>query len=334
MPTVGYHPAGLAPANDGPLTKQNARPKGPHMDSLATRIQNNVAEVLIGKRHAISLAVTSLLAGGHLLIEDRPGVGKTLLARALAKSLDLPFQRIQCTSDLLPSDILGGQVYHPKTGELTFRPGPVFTSVIVADELNRTPPRTQSALLECMQEGRVSIDRTSHELPDPFFVVATQNPLNFSGTYPLPESQLDRFIMRISLGYPDSEDELEIVAREDGHRSIDKIKPVATVDELRAARGQVDSVTVDRELIQHMVDIAHRTRTSGDVLLGVSARGSQALHRACRARAVCLGREFVIPEDIRVLTRPVYAHRIRTRGGEGACEAILSEVFDSATLPA
>lgn len=304
------------------------------MESLATRIQDNVGQVLIGKRHAISLAVTSLLAGGHLLIEDRPGVGKTLLARSLARSLDLPFQRVQCTADLLPSDILGGQVYHPKTGELTFHQGPVFTSVLVADELNRTPPRTQSALLECMQEGRVSIDRTSHQLPDPFFVVATQNPLNFSGTYPLPESQLDRFIMRISLGYPDAEDELEIVAREDGHRTVDSIQPIATVDELNAARALIDQVTVERELIQHMVDLAHRTRTSGDVILGVSARGTQAMHRACRARAVCQGRDFVTPEDIRVLTRPVYAHRMRTRGGDSACEAILAEIFDSTNLPA
>ena len=303
------------------------------MDSLATRIQNNIGEVLIGKRHAISLAVTSLLAGGHLLIEDRPGVGKTLLARALARSLGLPFQRIQCTADLLPSDILGGQVYHPKTGELTFRQGPVFTNVIVVDELNRTPPRTQSALLECMQEGRVTVDRVSHELPDPFFVVATQNPLNFSGTYPLPESQLDRFLLRINLGYPEAEDELEIVAQEDGHRGVEGIHAVASIDELKVARSLVDKVSVDRELIQHMVDIAHRTRTSGDVILGVSARGSQALHRACRARAVSQNRDFVIPEDLRVLTRPVYAHRMRTRGGDSAAEAILSEVFDNATLP-
>ena len=303
------------------------------MDTLATRITDNVGQVLIGKRSAISLAVTSLLAGGHLLIEDRPGVGKTLLARSLARSLDLPFQRVQCTADLLPSDILGGQVYHPKTGELTFRPGPVFTSILVADELNRTPPRTQSALLESMQEGRVSIDRTSHDLPQPFFVVATQNPLNFSGTYPLPESQLDRFIMRISLGYPDAEDELKIVAREDGHRSVDNIHPIATAEDLAAARALVDHVTVDRDLIQHMVDIAHRTRTSGDVILGVSARGSQALHRACRARAVYHGRDFVTPEDMRVLIRPVYAHRMRTRGGENAAEAIFNEILDGAALP-
>lgn len=304
------------------------------MDSFAKKLQDNVGEVLIGKHQAISMAVTTLLAGGHLLIEDRPGVGKTLLARALARSLDLPFQRVQCTADLLPSDILGGQIYQPKTGELSFRPGPIFTSVLVADELNRTPPRTQSALLECMQERRVSIDRQSHNLPDPFFVVATQNPLNFSGTYPLPESQLDRFLMRINLGYPEADDEVEIVTREDGHRTLDRIDAVASFEELDAARGRVDQVTVDRELVQHMVDLAHRTRTSGDVILGVSSRGTQALHRACRARAVCQGRDFVVPEDIRILTRPVFVHRMRTRGGESASDAIISEIFDSATLPA
>jgi MoxR-like ATPase len=303
------------------------------MESFAASIQDNIAKVLIGKRHAIEMAVTTLMAGGHLLVEDRPGVGKTLLARALARSLDLPFQRVQCTADLLPADILGGQVYHPGTGELTFRPGPVFTSILVADELNRTPPRTQSALLECMQEGRVSIDRISHQLPDPFFVVATQNPLNFAGTYPLPESQLDRFLMRIRLGYPDLEDEIEIVSREDGHRDIEDLRPVAAIDDLRAARAAVEAVTVDRELVQHIVELAHRTRTSGDVILGVSARGTQALHRACRARAVCHGRDYVIPDDIRILTKPVYTHRMRTRGGDSAAEAIVSEIFDGAILP-
>jgi MoxR-like ATPase len=303
------------------------------MDSFAQKILDNVSGVLIGKRTAIAMAVTTLLARGHLLIEDRPGVGKTLLAKALARSLDLPFQRVQCTADMLPADVIGGQVYHPQTGDLSFRPGPVFTSVLVADELNRTPPRTQSALLECMQERRVTVDRESHELADPFFVVATQNPLNYSGTYPLPESQLDRFLMRISLGYPETEDEVEIVSREDGHRDLEKLEPVATVDELKRAQAAVEDVRVDRELITHMVDLAHRTRTSGDVILGVSARGTQALHRACRARAVVQGRDYVIPEDIRILTHPVFLHRMRTRGGDSAAEAIVSEIFDTTALP-
>ncbi|MCB9868869.1 MAG: MoxR family ATPase [Planctomycetes bacterium] len=304
------------------------------MDSLASAIQNNVSQVLIGKRHAVGMAVTTLLAGGHLLIEDRPGVGKTLLARALARSLDLPFQRVQCTADLLPTDILGGQVYHPQSGELTFRPGPVFTSVLVADELNRTPPRTQSALLECMQERRVTIERTSYPLPEPFFVVATQNPLNYAGTYPLPESQLDRFLMRINLGYPEADDEIEIIAGEDGHRNLDALAPVATVDQLRAAQAEIQGVRMERDLIAHIVDLAHRTRTSGDVTLGVSARGTQALHRACRARAVLHGRDYVTPEDIRVLVKPVFLHRMRTRGGTSSTEAVFNEILENSALPA
>jgi MoxR-like ATPase len=303
------------------------------MESFAKKILDNVGRVLIGKRTAIGMAVTTLLARGHLLIEDRPGVGKTLLAKALARSLDLPFQRIQCTADMLPADIIGGQVYHPQTGDLTFRPGPVFTSILVADELNRTPPRTQSALLECMQERLVTVDRVTHELTDPFFVVATQNPLNYAGTYPLPESQLDRFLMRIRLGYPDAADEVEIVSREDGHRDLDKLQPVASLDDLKTAQAAVEEVRVDRELIAHMVDLAHRTRTSGDVILGVSARGTQALHRACRARAVLMGRDYVIPDDIRILTRPVFLHRMRTRGGDSAADAVVSEIFDAAALP-
>jgi len=303
------------------------------MDSFATKIIDNIGHLIIGKRPAVAMAVTTLLARGHLLIEDRPGVGKTLLAKALARSLDLPFQRVQCTADMLPADILGGQVYHPQTGDLTFRPGPAFTSVLVADELNRTPPRTQSALLECMQERMVTVDRTSHDLPDPFFVIATQNPLNFTGTYPLPESQLDRFLMRISLGYPETEDEVEIVLREDGHRRLDKIDAVADLKELKEAQAMVDDVRVERGLITHMVDLAHRTRSSGDVILGVSSRGTQALHRACRARAVCQDRDYVTPEDIRVLTRPVFVHRMRTRGGDNASEAVVSEIFDAVALP-
>jgi MoxR-like ATPase len=303
------------------------------MDSFAKKILDNVGRVLIGKRTAIGMAVTTLLARGHLLIEDQPGVGKTLLAKALARSIDLPFQRVQCTADMLPADIIGGQVYHPQTGDLTFRPGPVFTSILVADELNRTPPRTQSALLECMQERLVTVDRVTHELTDPFFVVATQNPLNYAGTYPLPESQLDRFLMRVRLGYPDAADEVEIVSREDGHRNLDKLQPVASLDDLKTAQAAVEEVRVDRELIVHMVDLAHRTRTSGDVILGISARGTQALHRACRARAVLMGRDYVIPDDIRILTRPVFLHRMRTRGGDNAADAVVSEIFDAAALP-
>lgn len=303
------------------------------MEGFAQRLKENVCRVLIGKEHTVELAITTLVAGGHLLIEDRPGVGKTLLAKALAHSLDVPFQRVQCTADMLPADILGAQVYHPNTGEIVFRPGPVFTNVLLADELNRTPPRTQSALLECMQERHVSMDRQVHDLPDPFFVVATQNPLQFAGTYPLPESQLDRFLMRVSLGYPDAQDEIAIVTAEDGHKQLLDLAPVATADDLHAAKAALQKVSVEGELVSYMVELAGRTRSSGDVTLGVSSRGTQALHRACRARAVCQGRDYVVPEDIRTLAKSVFAHRMRTRGGEAATEAVLGEIMDTTTMP-
>ena len=299
---------------------------------FASELLTRVGSVLLGKEPAIRHCLTALLAGGHLLIEDKPGVGKTLLARALARALDLPFQRIQCTADLLPTDVIGGQVYHPQTGDLSFRPGPVFTSVLLADELNRTPPRTQSALLECMAERHVTIDRLQHELPDPFFVIATQNPIAFAGTYPLPESQLDRFLMRIQLGYPETEREHEVVAREDGYRSLDSLEPLRDREALDAARNAVDRVTMQPELTKFIVSVAQETRTHGDVQLGVSTRGAQAMHRACRARAVCLGRDFVVPDDVLELLQPVFAHRLVVRSGADAT-AVLRQLAESVEAP-
>ena len=307
-------------------------PRPQRMSPLAQKLIDAVGQALRGKDEAIELAVVALFSGGHLLIEDHPGVGKTLLARSLAKALDLPFQRIQCTADLLPSDITGAQLYHPRTGELTFRPGPVFTSILLADELNRTPPRTQSALLECMAERRVTIDRESHTLPDPFFVIATQNPMTAAGTYPLPENQLDRFLLSMRLGYPSQEHEIDVVAAEDGHRIADELRHVATRDDLLAARAAVDRVRCDRELTAFMVQLAHRTRTMPDVVLGVSTRGAQALHRACRARAFVQGRDFVVPEDVRALFVPAWAHRMTGRSG-GDTEALLHEALAHTPLP-
>jgi MoxR-like ATPase len=302
------------------------------MSPLAQKLIDAVGQTLRGKDDAIELAVIALFAGGHVLIEDHPGVGKTLLARSLAKALDLPFQRIQCTADLLPSDITGAQVYHPRTGELTFRPGPVFTSILLADELNRTPPRTQSALLECMAERRVTIDRDSHTLPDPFFVIATQNPMTAAGTYPLPENQLDRFLLSMKLGYPSQEHEIDVVAAEDGHRLADELRPVATRDDLLAARRAIEAVRCERELVAFMVALAHRTRTMPDVVLGVSTRGAQALHRACRARAFVQGRDFVVPDDVRALLVPAWSHRMTGRSG-GDAEALLHEALAQTPLP-
>lgn len=300
---------------------------------LAERLTDNVARVLLGKKNAIQLATVALFAEGHLLIEDNPGVGKTLLARALAKSLDLPFQRVQCTADLLPADILGGHVYQPATGDVVFRPGPVFTSVLVADELNRTPPRTQSALLQCMQERKVTIDRTTHDLPDPFFVVATQNPQTVSGTYPLPESQLDRFALRIELGYLDAEQEALAVARADGFRALESLVAVANADEVRTARQQVRDVRVDAALVRYIVELAQRTRAHGDVRVGVSTRGAQALHRACQARALLFGRDYVSPDDVQALAVPAFAHRISGAPDASAAQAVILEILSSTPVP-
>lgn len=302
------------------------------MSPLAQQLVTAVGQSLRGKEETIELALVALLAGGHVLIEDQPGVGKTLLAKSLARALDLPFQRIQCTADLLPSDITGAQVYQPRTGELQFRPGPVFTSVLLADELNRTPPRTQSALLECMAERRVTVDRTTHALPDPFFVVATQNPMTAAGTYPLPENQLDRFLLCLRIGYLDFEHEIEVVAAEDGHRRADEQRPVASRDDLLRARGAIDAVRCARELVAFMVELAQRTRTASDAVQGVSTRGAQALHRACRARAFVHGRDFVVPDDVRALLVPTWAHRLTTRTG-AAADALLHEILAETPLP-
>ncbi len=300
---------------------------------FAAALCEGVGRALAGKPDVIELAAITLLSRGHLLIEDRPGVGKTLLARALARCLDLPFQRVQCTADLLPADIVGAQIYHQKTGEISFRQGPVFTSVLVADELNRTPPRTQSALLEAMQERSVSIDRVTHALPDPFFVVATQNPTTFAGTYPLPESQLDRFLMRVRIGYPGSDDEVDIVAREDGHEHIAALSPVGTAADLLAAQAQTRAVTVQRELAAYIVELASRTRKTAEIRVGVSTRAAQALHRACRARALVHDRDYAVPDDVRALMVPVFAHRMIARGGDTAAEALLGEILTAVESP-
>ncbi len=302
------------------------------MTNLAHRLIETVGKAVHGKDDAIELAVVTLLAGGHLLVEDLPGVGKTLLAKSLAQSLDLPFQRVQCTADLLPSDLIGAQIYHPRTGELTFRQGPVFTSVLMADELNRTPPRTQSALLECMAERRVTVDRESFELPDPFFVIATQNPLTAAGTYMLPDNQLDRFLLRVEIGHLDPEFEVEVVSREDGHRVADSIEPVAGAEDVLAARAAIDEVRCDPELVAFLVELANRTRTANDIAQGVSTRGAQALHRACRARAFVHDRDYVVPDDIRALLVPAWAHRLTPRAGAD-CEALLHEVLADTPLP-
>ncbi|MEO0477867.1 MAG: MoxR family ATPase [Planctomycetota bacterium] len=306
----------------------------PGTTDLGQRLLESIETVVLGKRDAIERTLTALIGGGHVLIEDVPGVGKTLLARALARSLGLPFQRLQCTADLLPADVLGAPVYDPATGSIELREGPVFTSVLIADELNRTPPRTQSALLECMAEGCVTIDGQTRNLPESFFVVATQNPTTSAGTYPLPDSQLDRFLVRVSLGYPALDDELIVVAREDGHRSLESLEPVASEQDLVVAREQVRGIRVQEDVLRYLVEFVRATRTHSEVEVGVSPRGAQALHRACRARAFLQNREYVLPDDIQELAVPVLGHRVGVDGGIDAASALIHELLQQTAAPA
>jgi MoxR-like ATPase len=274
------------------------------------RLQANLEQVIIGKPEAIRLTLTALLARGHLLIEDIPGVGKTTLARALARSLACPFQRIQFTSDLLPSDILGTAVFIQSRGEFEFRPGPVFTSILLADEINRTTPRTQSALLEAMNERQVTIEGRTYPLPRPFLVIATQNPLEHHGTFPLPDSQLDRFLISIQLGYPDRDHELEILRLRSFVPSLDHIQPVLSAEEVLAWQDQVDRVKVEASLLEYAQALSQATRGHPRLRLGVSPRGALALKQAAKAHALLAGRDYTIPDDFKRLALPVFAHRL------------------------
>jgi MoxR-like ATPase len=279
------------------------------------RLRDAVAGVLLGKPEGIQLALVALLADGHLLIEDVPGIGKTLLAKALARSLGCTFHRIQFTPDLLPSDLLGTSVYNQQSGQFVFQPGPLFAQVVLADEINRATPRTQSALLEAMSDRQVSLDGQTRPLGPPFFVVATQNPYEFEGTYPLPESQLDRFLIRVRLGYPDRKAEKLIL---DGHRDgepVDKLTAVLSGDEVAALQAEVRRVRVEDSLSDYLLDIVEATRDHADIQLGASTRAALGLYRASQALALIEGREFVVPDDVKRLARPVLAHRVLVRRG-------------------
>jgi MoxR-like ATPase len=303
------------------------------------RLRGNIASVLLGKPEAVQMALVSLLADGHLLIEDVPGIGKTLLAKALARSLDCKFHRIQFTPDLLPSDLLGTSIFHQGTGAFVFQPGPLFAQVVLADEINRATPRTQSALLEAMSDRQVSLDGQTRKLGPPFFVVATQNPYEFEGTYPLPESQLDRFLMRLRIGYPDRAAEKLILT---GHRSgepVDRLQPVLTAAEVTALQQEVRQVRVDDALGDYMLDLIKASREHPDVQLGASTRASLALYRAAQALAVVEGRDYVVPDDIKRLARPVLGHRIlprATRQGrtDDVVEEIIGDIINQTTVPA
>jgi len=305
---------------------------------IVQRIIANVESAVLGKHQTIKLSVVALLAGGHILLEDAPGLGKTSLARALARTLGCRFIRMQFTPDLLPSDILGSSVYRPVTGDFEFRPGPIFTNILLADEINRTTPRNQSALLEAMSEKQVSIEGTTHLLQQPFLVIATQNPYEFEGTYPLPENQLDRFMMCLTVGYPDRKAELEILQRHRSGQPVDSLSAVTNADEVLELQQQVQSVTVEQSLAEYMLELTDHTRRHKELTLGVSTRGALTLYRASQAVAFVGGRDYVIPDDVKEVAIPVLAHRVVCSGvlREGhrqRAAQILKSLLDSIAVP-
>jgi MoxR-like ATPase len=302
------------------------------------RLTQQLNTVVVGKPEPIRMALVALLSEGHVLIEDVPGVGKTLLAKAIAISIDTPFRRIQFTPDLLPSDILGSSIYSSATSEFLFKPGPIFSNVILADEINRTTPRTQSALLEAMSDGQVSIEGTTHILAKPFFVMATQNPFEFEGTYILPESQLDRFMLRIKMGYPARSEERRILTMHRTGSPVELLRPVVTADEILAMQQLVRQVRVDDSVADYLLEIVRATRESDDLRVGVSTRGALTLYRAAQGLAYISGRDFVVPDDIKSLVSPILAHRIVGKsflnaGEFGAAEAILRDIVDRIEVP-
>jgi MoxR-like ATPase len=301
------------------------------------RLGDNIAAVFLGKPEAVRLALVALLAEGHLLIEDVPGIGKTLLAKALARSLDCSFHRIQLTPDLLPGDLLGTSVYHQGSGQFVFHPGPVFAHVVLADEINRATPRTQSALLEAMSERQVSMDGQTRPLAAPFLVLATQNPYEFEGTYPLPESQLDRFLVRLRLGYPDREAERLILT---GHRQgepVDRLEPVLNAEEVIRLQEATRRVRVEDGIAEYLLDVVDATREHAEVTLGASTRASLGLYRAAQAYAVTDGRDYVVPDDVKSLAGAVLSHRLllrdAARQGTDAAEAVVAAIVGRLKVP-
>ncbi|MCX8038334.1 MAG: MoxR family ATPase [Candidatus Sumerlaeia bacterium] len=309
-------------------------------NATVARLEANIASVIKGKSESIRMIIIGLLARGHILIEDVPGVGKTTLAQLLARSISCSFRRIQFTSDLLPSDILGVSIYDRDKKEFQFKPGPIFANVVVADEINRTTPKTQSALLEAMNVAQVSIDGITHTLPQPFLVIATQNPIEFHGTFPLPRSQMDRFLMRIRLGYPSPEHEVVILKEQKALGRVPHVEPVLTADEVVTMQEAVTQVKVDDDLLDYITRAAQATRQSPKIELGVSTRGALALRQSAQARAYVHGRDYVIPDDIKDMISPVWAHRIQvaqtfegTGIGQHDDEVILQEVLSQVEVP-
>jgi MoxR-like ATPase len=296
------------------------------------RLTDNLAKVIVGKRDAIQLVLVALIAGGHTLLEDVPGVGKTLLAKSLARSIDGRFQRVQCTPDLLPTDITGTNIWNQGTGGFEFLPGPVFANVLLADEVNRATPRTQSALLEVMEEQQVTVDGVSRAVPSPFFVIATQNPVEHQGTFPLPEAQMDRFMLCLSLGYPNELDELQMLQRLQTGGGYDELQPCISLEEMEELRRLAALIKVETSLQQYILNLVRSTRHDEEITLGVSPRGTVALYRASQAIAFLEEREYAIPDDVKYLAPHVLSHRIIPAGGRRA-RAIIDRLLDSTPIP-
>ena len=299
-------------------------------------LKQNIEKVFVGKPDVVDIALVGLFANGHILIEDVPGVGKTTLARALARSIDCTFRRIQFTPDLLPSDILGVPIYNSSTSDFVFKPGPIFANVVLADEINRTTPRTQSSLLEAMNDFQVSVDGTTHPLPRPFIVLATQNPYEYEGTYPLPESQLDRFFLKIRIGYPSTEDEKRLLNGHSLENPLGGLQPVVTSDEVIQIQETVRRVKVEDSLVDYAMAIVSRSREHHELAVGVSPRGFLALVRGAQARAVVSGRDYCLPDDVKTLAEPILSHRIineRRHEGPHRCVEIIDEIVNAVEVP-
>ena len=304
---------------------------------IGKELTESISKVMVGKEKAIQLLLAALLADGHVLLQDVPGTGKTKLARSLAASLSGEFARIQFTPDLLPGDVTGMNIYNRKTGEFELRKGPVFTNILLADEINRATPRTQSGLLECMEEKQVTIDGESMKLEAPFFVIATQNPVETAGTFPLPEAQLDRFMMKLSLGLPDRQEELAIMERFMREDPLDELTPAADIQQLLEMKEAVKQVFVHPEMEKYMVEIVAATREKGRVVMGVSTRGTLALLRAVKAYAALMGRSYCIPDDVKTLAAPVLAHRLKLSYGyqtDQEAETLITEILTEIPVPA
>ena len=309
----------------------------PDLAAAVQRVINNVEKVIVGKAESVAFSLIAVICRGHILIEDVPGVGKTVLTKAIARSIGCTFKRIQFTPDLLPSDITGVSIYNQKTDNFEFRAGPIMAQIVLADEINRATPKTQSALLEAMEETQITIDGLTYRLPEPFMVMATQNPIEYEGTFPLPEAQLDRFMMNIKLGYPKTGDEMNILDTHQFHHPLDDLEQIMAAEELVLIQQQIRSIHVDPSIREYIVAIANATRNHNSLYLGSSPRGSLALYRASQALAAIRGRGYVIPDDVKLLTKPTLAHRIivtpAARVRAITSTAILDEILQSVPVP-